>query len=59
MMSTRIMPKLQEAPDGMPKVASADRALTFLVNDHGGPFASAGAFGNKFAAKPRNAGQAV
>jgi hypothetical protein len=33
----------------MPKEARADGVLTFLVNDYGRPFASAPAFGNKFA----------
>jgi hypothetical protein len=52
----RIMPKLLEAPESG---EGADSVLTFLVNNRGRAFASAGAFGNKFAAKPRNAGQAV
>lgn len=33
----------------MPKDARPDGVLTFLVNDYGRPFASAAAFGNKFA----------
>jgi len=33
-----------------------DRALTFLTNDYGRPFASAAAFGNKFADWCREAG---
>jgi integrase len=49
MLSIRIMPSLQEALGAMPKDALADPVLTFLVNDYGGPFASAAAFGNKFA----------
>jgi hypothetical protein len=44
-----ILPSLQEALDAMPKEARADGVLTFLVNDYGRPFASAAAFGNKFA----------
>lgn len=39
------MPALQAALDAMPQ----GDALTFLVNDYGRPFASAAAFGNKFA----------
>jgi integrase len=35
--------------DAVPKQARADGVLTFLVNDYGRPFASAAAFGNKFA----------
>jgi integrase/recombinase XerD len=49
MLSIRIMPGLQEAIDAMPKEARADGVLTFLVNDYGRAFASAAAFGNKFA----------
>lgn len=49
MLSIRIMPGLQEALDAMPKEARADGVLTFLVNDYGRAFASAAAFGNKFA----------
>jgi integrase len=45
MLSVRIMPELQAALDAMP----ATESLTFLVNDYGKPFASAAAFGNKFA----------
>jgi integrase/recombinase XerD len=44
-----ILPSLQEALDAMPKEARPDGVLTFLVNDYGRPFASAAAFGNKFA----------
>jgi integrase len=44
-----ILPALQEALDAMPKSARADGVLTLLVTDYGKPFASAAAFGNKFA----------
>jgi integrase/recombinase XerD len=56
MLSIRIMPSLQEALDALPKEARADGVLTFLVNDYGRPFASAAAFGNKFADWCRAAG---
>jgi integrase/recombinase XerD len=49
LLSISIMPSLQEALDGMPREARADGVLTFLVNDYGRAFASAAAFGNKFA----------
>ncbi|MGX4804843.1 tyrosine-type recombinase/integrase [Bradyrhizobium guangdongense] len=49
MLSIRILPNLQAALDAMPKQARAEGVLTFLVNDYGRPFASAAAFGNKFA----------
>jgi integrase/recombinase XerD len=49
MLSIRIMPQLQAAIDALPASARADGVLTFLVNDYGRPFASAAAFGNKFA----------
>jgi integrase/recombinase XerD len=49
MLSIRIMPSLQEPLDAMSKEARADGVLTFLVNDYGRAFASAAAFGNKFA----------
>jgi integrase len=39
------LPQLQRAIDARPQTAS----LTFLVNDYRKPFASAAAFGNKFA----------
>lgn len=45
-LSIRILPELQSALDARP---SGGRALAFLVNDYGKPFASAAAFGNKFA----------
>jgi integrase/recombinase XerD len=44
-LTIRVMPALQAALDAMPQ----GDALTFLVNDYGRPFASAAAFGNKFA----------
>lgn len=44
-LSIPVLPFLQEALDAVPK----GTALTFLVNDYGRPFASAAAFGNKFA----------
>jgi integrase len=44
-LSIPILPELQHALDAMPK----NDSLTFLVNDYGKPFASAAAFGNKFA----------
>src|SRR3981189_3263792 len=40
-----VMPELQTALDAMP----ASDALAFIVNDYGKSFASAAAFGNKFA----------
>jgi site-specific recombinase XerD len=46
LLTIRIIPELQAALDAMPK---SDSVLTFLVNDYGRPFASAAAFGNKFA----------
>jgi integrase/recombinase XerD len=45
MLKITIIPSLQTALDAMPK----SDALTFLTTDHGRPFASAAAFGNKFA----------
>ncbi|MGJ5082740.1 tyrosine-type recombinase/integrase [Bradyrhizobium sp. HKCCYLS3013] len=48
-LKIRIMPELQAALDAVPSEARADGVLTFLVNDYGRPFASAAAFGNKFA----------
>jgi integrase/recombinase XerD len=44
-----ILPSLQEAMEAIPREARADGVLTFLVNEYGRPFASAAAFGNKFA----------
>jgi integrase/recombinase XerD len=55
-LSIPVLPFLQEALDAMPKptetfdvIPKATTALTFLTNDYGKPFASAAAFGNKFA----------
>src|SRR5262249_4703584 len=45
-LSFPILPELQRAIDATPR---RDGALAFLVNDYGKPFASAAAFGNKFA----------
>jgi integrase/recombinase XerD len=45
-LSIQILPELQSALDAMP---SRDTSLAFLLNDYGKPFASAAAFGNKFA----------
>ena len=44
-LTIRVLPELQAALDAMP---SSD-ALTFLLTEYGRPFASAAAFGNKFA----------
>ena len=40
-----VLPELQAALDAMPR----SDALTFLLTEYGRPFASAAAFGNKFA----------
>ena len=45
MLVVRVMPSLQAALDAMPPSV----ALPFLTTDHGKPFASEAAFGNKFA----------
>jgi integrase/recombinase XerD len=45
MLKVPVMPEFQAALEAMPKTDS----LTFLVNNYGRPFASAAAFGNKFA----------
>jgi integrase/recombinase XerD len=52
MLKIRILPSLQAALDALP----SNESLAFLVNDHGKPFASAAAFGNKFADWCRQAG---
>ena len=44
-LTIRVLPELQAALDAMPH----SDALTFLLTDYGRPFASAAAFGNKFA----------
>jgi integrase len=55
MLKLRITPQLQAALDAMPKPDNVVRFpkskdfTTFLTNDYGRPFASAAAFGNKFA----------
>ena len=45
-LSIRILPELRAAIDAMP---ARDSSLAFLLNEYGKPFASAAAFGNKFA----------
>jgi integrase len=55
MLKIRITPQLQAALDAMPnpdnvvRFPKSKNFTTFLVNDYGRPFASAAAFGNKFA----------
>jgi integrase len=49
MLSIPIMGELQEALDAIPATIRADGVLTFIVNEYGKPFASAAAFGNRFA----------
>jgi len=49
LLSIRITSAFQEALDAIPAGTRAEGVLTFLVNDYGRPFASAAAFGNKFA----------
>jgi integrase len=51
-LTIRVLPELQAALDAMPQ----SDAMTFLLNDYGRPFASAAAFGNKFADWCRAAG---
>jgi len=53
MLKITIIPSLQAALDGMPK---SEDTLTFLTTDYGRSFASAAAFGNKFADWCRAAG---
>jgi integrase len=53
LLSIRILPEFQMALDAMPPTKDA---LTFLVTDYGRTFASAAAFGNKFADWCRQAG---
>lgn len=55
LLTIRVTPALQAALDAMP---SSD-SLTFLTTDYGKPFASAAAFGNKFADWCREAGLEV
>jgi integrase/recombinase XerD len=45
-LSINILPEFQQALDAM---SLRDTSLAFLLNDYGRPFASAAAFGNKFA----------
>ena len=52
-MSIRILPELQAALDAMPPRGPS---LAFLLNDYGKPYASAAAFGNKFADWCKQAG---
>ena len=52
-LSIPILPALQTALDAMP---ASDLSLAFLLTDYGRPFASAAAFGNKFADWCRQAG---
>jgi integrase/recombinase XerD len=52
LLTIRILPELQAALDAMPP----NDALTFLLTEHGRPFKSAAAFGNKFADWCRAAG---
>jgi integrase len=49
LLKIRMLPELRAALEALPKQARADGVLTFLVTDYGKPFASAAAFGNKFA----------
>lgn len=49
LLKVRILPDLQQALDAVSKDARADGVLTFIVNEYGRPFASAAAFGNRFA----------
>jgi integrase/recombinase XerD len=53
LLKVRVLPELQAALDAVPP---SDDILTFLKTDHGKPFASAAAFGNKFADWCRAAG---
>ena len=52
-LQIRILPELQTALDAMP---AKDTSLAFLLNSYGKPFASAAAFGNKFADRCKQAG---
>jgi integrase len=53
MLAIKMLPECQAALDAMPP---ANSSMAFLVNDYGRPFASAAAFGNKFADWCRQAG---
>lgn len=54
MLKIPILPSLQAALDAMPH--GGNESLAFLTTDHGRPFASAAAFGNKFADWCKQAG---
>jgi integrase/recombinase XerD len=57
MLKIKMLPSLQAALDAMPKPDhGTELPLAFLTNDYGKPFASAAAFGNKFADWCRAAG---
>jgi integrase/recombinase XerD len=57
MLKIKMLPSLQAALDAMPKPERGTEVpLAFLSNDYGKPFASAAAFGNKFADWCRAAG---
>jgi integrase len=49
LLSIKITSAFQGALDAIPVGTRSEGVLTFLVNDYGRPFASAAAFGNKFA----------
>jgi integrase/recombinase XerD len=50
LLKVRMLPSLQAAIDAMPTAErGSETALAFLTNDYGRQFASAAAFGNKFA----------
>jgi integrase/recombinase XerD len=50
LLKIKIMPSLEAALDAIPRPeCGAELPLAFLLNDYGRPFASAAAFGNKFA----------
>lgn len=55
-LSIPVLPSLQQALDAMPKGKGDNSALAFLRNENGDPFASAEAFGNRFADWCRQAG---
>jgi integrase len=57
MLKIRIIPSLQAALDAMPKPErETELPLAFLTNEYGRKFASAGAFGNRFADWCKQAG---
>lgn len=57
MLKIRMLPSLHAALDAMPKPdRGTEVPLAFLTNDYGKPFASAAAFGNKFAEWCKQAG---